>query len=51
MADTIIPAFKISGTQAIIVALYVFVIFGAGHLLALSFPQAKASKVWLSLGF
>ncbi len=50
MAD-VIPAFRIGGTQAIVIFLYVFVMFGALHLFAISFPNNPASKAFLALGF
>lgn len=50
MAD-VIPAFRIGGTQAIVIFLYVTVIFGALHLLAISYPDKALAKAWLSLGF
>lgn len=46
-----IPVLKISGTVALIVFLYVVVIFGTLHLLALSKPDSKFAKAWVLLGF
>lgn len=46
-----IPVLKISGTVAIIIFLYVVVIFGTLHLLALSKPESKLAQSWILLGF
>lgn len=46
-----IPVLKVSGTVAIMITLYVVVIFGTLHLLALSFPDSKLAKSWILLGF
>lgn len=46
-----IPVLKISGTVALIVFLYVVVIFGTLHMLALAYPDSKFSKAWVLLGF
>lgn len=46
-----VPVFKINGITAITVALYVVIIFGTLHLLALSFPDSKWAKAWILLGF
>jgi len=52
MATTIpIPAFKLGGMQAMVLFLYVVVMFGALHLLAISHPEWRFSKWWLGLGF
>ncbi len=51
MADGAIPVMKISGTVALIIFLYVVVIFGTLHLLALSKPDSKWAKAWILLGF
>jgi hypothetical protein len=51
MAQTPIPVLKISGTFALVIFLYVTVIFGALHLLAISKPNNKFFKAWLGLGF
>lgn len=50
MAD-VIPAFRIGGTQAIVILLYVTIVFGSLHLFAITYPNAKLSKAWLALGF
>lgn len=46
-----VPVFRISGANAIVTFLYVATIFGALHLLAISKPESRWSKAWLSLGF
>jgi hypothetical protein len=46
-----IPVLKISGTVALIIFLYVVVLFGTLHLVALSKPDSKWSKAWVLLGF
>ena len=46
-----IPVLKVSGTVAIMIALYVIVIFGTLHLVALSYPDSKLAKAWILLGF
>lgn len=46
-----VPVFRVSGTSAIVTFLYVAVIFGALHLLAVSKPNSKFSQAWLALGF
>jgi hypothetical protein len=46
-----IPVLKISGTVALIIFLYVTVLFGTLHLVALSFPDSKLAKAWVLLGF
>jgi hypothetical protein len=46
-----VPVLKISGTFALVIFLYVTVIFGALHLLAISNPENKFFKSWLALGF
>lgn len=46
-----IPVLKISGTVALIIFLYVTVLFGTLHLVALSKPDSKLAKAWVLLGF
>lgn len=46
-----IPVMRVSGAFAFLVFLYVFVAFGALHLLAISKPDWTLSKVVLGLGF
>lgn len=46
-----IPVLKISGTVALIIFLYVVVMFGTLHLLALSKPDSQLAKAWIVLGF
>lgn len=46
-----IPVLKISGTVALIIFLYVVILFGTLHLVAISFPDSKLSKAWVALGF
>lgn len=46
-----IPVLKISGTVALVIFLYVTVLFGTLHLLALAYPQSKWAKAWVLLGF
>ncbi len=46
-----IPVLKISGTVAIIIFLYVTVLFGAAHLACLAYPDSKLAKAWVLLGF
>ena len=46
-----VPVFRINGANALVTFVYVFVIFGALHLAAISNPQNKLSKVYLALGF
>ena len=45
------PTFNIGGMSGIVLVLYMIEIFGALHLLALSFPDATVSKSWRALGF
>ena len=45
------PSFRLGGMSGLILVLYMVAIFGALHLLALSFPDATLSKAWRSLGF
>jgi hypothetical protein len=51
MANIPVPVFKINGANALVTFLYVAVIFGSLHLLAISKPDNKVSKAWLALGF
>lgn len=51
MADGAIPVVKVSGTVAVMVFLYVVVIFGSLHLLAISHPGNKYAQAWIALGF
>lgn len=46
-----IPVLKISGTVALIIFLYVTILFGTLHLVALSYPNSKLAKAWVLLGF
>lgn len=46
-----IPVLKVSGTVALIIFLYVVVLFGTLHLVALSYPDSKLAKAWVLLGF
>ena len=45
------PTLNIGGMSGIVLVLYMVAIFGAFHLLALSFPDATLSKSWQALGF
>lgn len=47
----VIPAFRIGGSHALVIFLYVFVIFGTLHLFALANPQTKFAKTLFALGF
>ena len=51
MANVPVPVFRLSGANALVVFLYVFVIFGSLHLLAISRPNNKIAKALLALGF
>jgi len=51
MANVPVPVFRLSGANAIVVFLYVAVIFGALHLLAISKPDNRIAQAWISLGF
>lgn len=52
MADSVIPSIgKVGGADALKVALYVFVIFGTLHLVAISHPNSRWSRAFLALGF
>lgn len=51
MANGAIPVLKVSGVVALMIFLYVVVLFGSLHLLALSHPDWKWSKAWILLGF
>lgn len=51
MANIPVPVFRINGSNAIITFLYVAVIFGALHLLAVSKPDNKIAQAWIALGF
>jgi len=46
-----IPVLKISGTVALVIFLYVTILFGTLHLVALSYPNSKFAKAWIALGF
>jgi len=46
-----IPVLKVSGTVALIVFLYVTILFGTLHLVALSYPKSKLAQSWILLGF
>ena len=50
MSD-VIPAFRIGGSHALVIFLYVFVMFGALHLIALAYPNNKMSRALFALGF
>lgn len=51
MPNIPVPVFRINGASAIVVALYVAVVFGALHLLAISKPDNRLAKAWIALGF
>ena len=51
MANIPVPVLKVGGASAIITFLYVFVLFGALHLYAISTPDKKFSKAVIALGF
>lgn len=51
MANVPVPVFRVNGTNAFVVFLYVFVMFGALHLLAISKPSNKVAQAYLALGF
>lgn len=51
MANVPVPVFRVNGTSAIVVFLYVAATFGALHLLAISKPNNRVSQAWLALGF
>ena len=46
-----VPVFRISGTQAVIIFLTVLVTFGTLHLVTLSFPNSKWAQAFVLLGF
>lgn len=46
-----VPVFRINGANALVTFVYVAVIFGALHLLAISKPDTRLAKAWLALGF
>jgi hypothetical protein len=46
-----IPVLKVSGTVALVVFLYVVVLFGSLHLWALAKPNSKLAQAWTLLGF
>jgi hypothetical protein len=47
----VIPAFKIGGTHAIVIFLYVFIMFSALHLATLHFHGTRFSKIMTALGW
>lgn len=51
MANVPVPVFRVNGSNAIVTFLYVAVMFGALHLLAISKPNTKLARAWLALGF
>ena len=51
MANVPVPVFRLSGSNALVTFLYVFVLFGALHLLATSKPTSKLSQAYFALGF
>ena len=51
MANIPVPVFRVNGTNAIVVFLYVFALFGSMHLLAIAKPNARLSQAYLALGF
>ena len=51
MAKIPVPVLKIGGASALITFLYVFVLFGALHLWAISSPNNRFAKAIISLGF
>lgn len=51
MANVPVPVFNINGATALVTFLYVAVVFGALHLLAISKPDSRLGKVWIALGF
>lgn len=51
MANIPVPVLRINGVSAVVVFLYVVAIFGSLHLLAISKPDSKLAKAWLSLNF
>lgn len=51
MANVPVPVFRISGAGGIVVALYIFAIFGTLHLAAMSAPEKRWAKVLIALGF
>jgi len=51
VANVPVPVFRINGASAIVTFLYVVVLFGALHLLAISKPTNRVAAAWLSLGF
>jgi hypothetical protein len=46
-----VPVLKVSGTVALIVFLYVVVLFGSLHLWATAKPESKLAQAWILLGF
>lgn len=51
MANVPVPVFRVTGTNALVVFLYVVALFGAAHLAALAHPNNRLSQAWLTLGF
>lgn len=51
MADIRVPVFRINGTNAFVVFLYIVAVFGALHLLAISAPNNRLAQAWLGLNF
>lgn len=50
-ANVPVPVFRLSGANALVTFLYVFVLFGALHLLATAYPTSKLSQAFFALGF
>jgi hypothetical protein len=44
-----IPTVRITGAEAIVTLLYVIAMLGALKLVALSYPNARLSRAWLTL--
>lgn len=51
MASVPMPHFHVSGMHALVVFLFVVVMFGSAHLLACSHPTNTVAQGWLALGF
>lgn len=51
MANVPVPVFRVNGSNAVVTFLYVAVMFGALHLLAISKPNSRFAQAWMSLGF
>ena len=46
-----IPTFRVGATSALYIILVVFVMFGAAHLAAATYPESKFAKILIGLGF